>query len=44
MGVPLVGVFVRILRVRPAILVPITTLTTLVGAYTVNNNISTSAW
>jgi putative tricarboxylic transport membrane protein len=39
MSIPLVGLFVRILRVRPAILAPITTLITLVGAYTVNNSI-----
>jgi len=38
MSIPLVGVFVRILRVRPAILAPITVLITLVGAYTVNNS------
>ena len=36
---PLVGLFVRILRVRPAILAPITTLITLIGAYTVRNDI-----
>ena len=39
MSVPLVGVFVRILRVRPAILAPVTVLITLVGAYTVNNSV-----
>jgi putative tricarboxylic transport membrane protein len=39
MSLPLVGVFVRILRVRPTILAPITTLITLVGAYTVNNDV-----
>jgi putative tricarboxylic transport membrane protein len=39
MSLPLVGVFVRILRVRPAILAPITTLITLIGAYTVNNDV-----
>ncbi|WP_143175260.1 tripartite tricarboxylate transporter permease [Cryptosporangium aurantiacum] len=39
MSIPLVGLFVRILRVRPAILAPITTLITLVGAYTVNNSV-----
>jgi putative tricarboxylic transport membrane protein len=38
MSIPLVGLFVRILRVRPAILAPITVLITLVGAYTVNNS------
>ncbi|KQS71141.1 tripartite tricarboxylate transporter permease [Modestobacter sp. Leaf380] len=39
MSIPLVGVFVRILRVRPAILAPITVLITLIGVYTVNNNV-----
>ncbi|MEV5503188.1 tripartite tricarboxylate transporter permease [Nonomuraea fuscirosea] len=38
MSIPMVGVFVRILRVRPAILAPITVLITLLGAYTVNNS------
>jgi putative tricarboxylic transport membrane protein len=39
MSLPLVGVFVRILRVRPTILAPVTTLITLIGAYTVNNDV-----
>ncbi|NBE95608.1 tripartite tricarboxylate transporter permease [Nonomuraea sp. KC401] len=39
MSIPMVGVFVRILRVRPAILAPITVLITLLGAYTVNNQV-----
>jgi putative tricarboxylic transport membrane protein len=39
MSIPLVGVFVRILRVRATILAPITVLITLVGVYTVNNNV-----
>jgi putative tricarboxylic transport membrane protein len=39
MSIPLVGVFVRILRVRASILAPITVLITLVGAYTVNNSV-----
>jgi putative tricarboxylic transport membrane protein len=38
MSIPLVGLFVKILRVRPAILAPITVLITLVGVYTVNNS------
>jgi len=38
MSIPLVGVFVRILRVRPAILAPITVLVTLIGVYTVANS------
>ncbi|MFC5832100.1 tripartite tricarboxylate transporter permease [Nonomuraea insulae] len=39
MSIPMVGVFVKILRVRPAILAPITVLITLLGAYTVNNQV-----
>jgi putative tricarboxylic transport membrane protein len=39
MSIPLVGVFVRILRVRPSILAPITVLITLIGAYTVSNSV-----
>jgi putative tricarboxylic transport membrane protein len=38
MSIPLVGVFVRILRVRAAILAPVTALITLLGAYTINNS------
>ncbi|WP_376700045.1 tripartite tricarboxylate transporter permease [Actinoalloteichus hoggarensis] len=37
-SIPLVGLFVKILRVRPTILAPITVLITLVGAYTVCND------
>jgi putative tricarboxylic transport membrane protein len=40
MSIPLIGVFVRILRVRASILAPITVLITLVGAYTVANNVT----
>jgi putative tricarboxylic transport membrane protein len=39
MSMPLVGLFVRILRVRAAILAPITVLITLIGAYTVHNSV-----
>lgn len=39
LSIPLVGVFVRILRVRPAILAPITALITLLGVYTINNSV-----
>ena len=39
LSIPLVGVFVKILRVRPAILAPITVLITLLGVYTVQNSI-----
>src|ERR671921_770147 len=38
MSLPLVGLFVRILRVRAAILAPITVLITLIGVYTINNS------
>lgn len=40
MAIPLVGLFVRILRVRPAILAPVTALITLLGVYTVSNRVS----
>ena len=39
LSIPLVGIFVRILRVRPAILAPITALITILGAYTINNSV-----
>lgn len=39
MSIPLVGLFVRILRVRATVLAPITVLITLVGVYTVNNDV-----
>ncbi|MGR6964534.1 tripartite tricarboxylate transporter permease [Geodermatophilus sp. URMC 61] len=39
MSIPLVGLFVRILRVRPAILAPVTVMITLIGVYTVNNSV-----
>ncbi|MGW4800185.1 tripartite tricarboxylate transporter permease, partial [Nonomuraea sp. NPDC004297] len=39
MSIPMVGLFVRILRVRPAIMAPITVLITLLGAYTVRNQV-----
>ncbi|BDY28491.1 tripartite tricarboxylate transporter permease [Mycolicibacterium mageritense] len=38
LSIPLVGLFVRILRVRPAILAPITALITLLGVCTINNS------
>jgi putative tricarboxylic transport membrane protein len=40
MSIPLIGVFVRILRVRASILAPITVLITLIGVYTVANNVT----
>ena len=39
LSIPLVGVFVKILRVRPAILAPITALITILGVYTINNSV-----
>jgi putative tricarboxylic transport membrane protein len=39
MSIPLVGLFVKILKIRPAILAPITVLITLVGVYTVSNSV-----
>ena len=38
LSIPLVGLFVRILRIRPAILAPITALITILGVYTINNS------
>ena len=38
MSLPLVGLFVKILLVRAAILAPVTALITLLGAYTINNS------
>jgi putative tricarboxylic transport membrane protein len=38
LSIPLVGLFVRILRVRPAVLAPITALITILGVYTINNS------
>ncbi|MGW7684214.1 tripartite tricarboxylate transporter permease [Kribbella sp. NPDC054772] len=39
MSIPLVGLFVKILKVRPAVLAPITVLITLLGVYTVANQV-----
>jgi putative tricarboxylic transport membrane protein len=39
LSLPLVGLFVRILKVRTTILAPITALVTLLGAYTVRNSV-----
>ncbi|MDF1605123.1 tripartite tricarboxylate transporter permease [Nocardioides sp. YIM 152315] len=38
LSIPLVGLFVRILLVRPAILAPLTALITILGVYTINNS------
>ncbi|SEL91995.1 putative tricarboxylic transport membrane protein [Blastococcus sp. DSM 46786] len=39
MSIPLVGLFVRILRVRATVLAPITVMITLIGVYTVRNSV-----
>jgi putative tricarboxylic transport membrane protein len=39
LSIPLVGIFVRILRIRASILAPITVLITLLGVYTVRNSV-----
>jgi putative tricarboxylic transport membrane protein len=39
MSIPLVGLFVKILRVRATVLAPITVLITLIGVYTVDNDV-----
>ncbi len=39
MSLPLIGMFVRILRIRPAILAPLTVLITMIGVYTVRMNV-----
>ncbi len=39
LSIPLVGIFVRVLRVRAAILAPITALITILGVYTINNSV-----
>jgi putative tricarboxylic transport membrane protein len=39
LSVPLIGIFVRLLRVRGTILAPITVTVTMIGVYTVNNSL-----
>lgn len=39
LSIPLVGIFVKVLRIRPAILAPITVLITVLGVYTINNSV-----
>jgi putative tricarboxylic transport membrane protein len=39
MSIPAIGLFVKILQVRAAILAPITVLITLIGAYTIANSV-----
>lgn len=38
LSVPLIGVFVRMLKVRPGVLAPITVVVTLLGVYSIRNN------
>ena len=39
LSIPLVGIFVRVLRVRPAVLAPITAIITILGVYSINNSV-----
>ena len=39
MSIPLIGIFVRILRVRASILAPLTVLITMIGVYTVRSSV-----
>ncbi|ROP45008.1 tripartite tricarboxylate transporter permease [Pseudokineococcus lusitanus] len=39
MSIPMVGIFVRVLRVRGTLLAPITVMVTLIGVYTVRNSV-----
>ena len=39
MSIPLIGLFVRVLTVRPSILAPLTVLITLLGVYSVRNSV-----
>jgi putative tricarboxylic transport membrane protein len=39
MSVPLIGVFIRILSVRSAVLLPITAMITMIGVYTIRNSV-----
>jgi putative tricarboxylic transport membrane protein len=38
MSIPLIGLFIKILKVRPAILAPLTVLITMIGVYTLRSN------
>jgi putative tricarboxylic transport membrane protein len=38
LSIPLIGVFVRMLKVRPGILAPITVVITMLGVYSIRNN------
>ena len=39
MSIPLVGLFVQVLRIRPGILAPMTVMITLLGVYTIQNSV-----
>ena len=39
MSIPLIGLFIRVLSVRPSILAPLTVLITLLGVYSVRNSV-----
>lgn len=39
MSLPLIGLFVRILRIRPAVLAPLTILVTMIGVYSIRMNV-----
>ena len=39
MSIPLIGLFVRVLTVRPSILAPLTVLITLLGVYSIRNSV-----
>jgi putative tricarboxylic transport membrane protein len=38
LSIPLIGVFVRVLKVRPGILAPLTMIITMIGVYSLRNN------
>jgi putative tricarboxylic transport membrane protein len=38
LSIPLIGLFVRVLKVRPAILAPLTVVITMIGVYSLRNN------
>jgi putative tricarboxylic transport membrane protein len=39
LSIPLIGVFVRVLRIRPGILAPLTMLVTVIGVYSLRNSV-----
>ena len=38
LSIPLIGLFIRVLKVRPGILAPLTILITMIGVYSIRNN------